>query len=83
MEVGEKMLEELLGRSLREEERKAVKWLCSWEESTAQVFERLFSEVHGAGVIRGLTGRAGEKMSDQAGWFPVNVNEAGKIFWTR
>ncbi len=83
MEVGEQMLEELLGRSLMDEERKVVQWLCSWEGSTVEVFERLFSEVHGAGVIRGLTGRAGEKMSDQAGWIPVNINDAGKLFWIR
>lgn len=77
------MLEELLGRSLLDEERKAIEWLSGWENSIVDIFTRLFNEVHGAGIIRGLTGRAGEKMTDQLGWIPVNLNEAGKLFWIR
>lgn len=75
------MLEEMLGRPMTQDEKKVIDWLSGWEQSTLDTISRIISEVHAAGVMRGLTGRAGQKMTNDKGWIPVNLSEGANVFW--
>jgi hypothetical protein len=70
-------LEDLLGRKLTSKERRYAEWISGWDRETIEVFRKLFNEIHAAGLIRGLTGRAGGKMLDERGWVPVESSPKG------
>jgi len=65
-------LEELLGRKLTTKERRYAEWIGGWDRETVAVFTNFFNEVHAAGLVRGLTGRAGGKMVGERGWVPLS-----------
>ncbi|WP_027093002.1 hypothetical protein [Cohnella thermotolerans] len=72
-------LEELLGRKLSSKERRYAEWIEGWDRETISVFISLFNELHAAGLVRGLTGRAGGKMVGERGWVPLNETIASGV----
>lgn len=74
-------MEQLLGRALLAEEIQVLEQIRDMGKPSLQILGGLMEEIHAAGLVRGMTGRAGGAVLNHEGWIPVNLDQGGDLFW--